>query len=42
MKHFGDGDRKVEWDFTPNTPGKTVTDRGWVGYTLFVKKAPRV
>ena len=42
MKHFPDGDRKVEWDFCPRTPGKTMTDRGWVGYTLFVKKAPRV
>ena len=42
MKHFPDGDRKVEWDLCPKTPGKTVTDRGWVGYTLFVKKAQRV
>ena len=42
MKHFEDGDRKVEWDFGPSTPGKTVTDRGWVGYTVFVRSARRV
>ncbi len=38
MKHFRNGDRKVEWDGSPTSPGKDGTDDGWIGYTLFVKK----
>jgi hypothetical protein len=42
MKHFPGGERRVEWDFTPGTPGKTLSDKSWLGYTLFVKRAASV
>ena len=38
MKHFRSGDRKVEWDGTPTSPGKDGGDVGWIGYTIFVRK----
>ena len=38
MKHFENGDRKVEWDATPTKPGKISSDEGWIGYTIFLKK----
>ena len=40
MQHFTNGDRKVMWDFTPQSPGKDVSDEGWIGYTLFLTNAP--